>query len=106
MARIDVAPVQVVDGQDQGLLPRQPGQQLAERSGGPAPDLELIRALERRRVCVGDGIDVLQYREKPRQKRGILRQQFENGSLGKLLEMAAQGIEQAIERLVRDRLRS
>ena len=72
---IEVAPVEVVDIQDQRPPVRDPGQQLPQRGEGPAPQLLLIGRLEAAQRGPGDGLDPPQDGEDPRQRRDVARQE-------------------------------
>ena len=101
---IDVAPLKVVDGQDQGGPLRQPGQQLAEPRERAAAQLLRVGHLRRRGTPHRDHrLDTLQDREDPGQEWDVRGQERLDFPRRQPLQVPRQGIDQAIQRLVRDR---
>ena len=101
---VDVAPLKVVDGQDQGPLLAQPPR--AARAGAAkARRLQLLLVGHFRRLAARQrhGLDALQHRKDPRQKGHVRRQQARRVAGRQPLEMTRQGVDQAVERLVRHR---
>ena len=103
---VRVGPLQVVDPDDQRLgdpragaaaraAPRMPG------AGGQAD--RRSRAPDRRRAS-GDSVHLQQHREHSRQRRHVGRQQLFDLLTWNRREIAAQVVDDAVERLVRHRL--
>ena len=102
---IRVGPLQVVDPDDKRPASRQPAQQLAQRLECPPPKIERIDAPGLLIPAgVRDGVHLQQHGEHLRQRRHIGRHQPLDMLAWNRREIAAQVIDDPIERLVRHRL--
>ncbi len=101
---VDVAPLQVVDHQQQRPPRSQPRQQLAQRGeGAPAQHLEIF-GIAAALLRLGDRGDPQKHRKKPRQSGDPGRQQHLRLVPRQAVEITAEGVDQAVEGLVGHRL--
>ena len=96
---VGVAPLQVVDGQDQRTTVADPRQKLAQAGEGTTTDLVWVVGLDGRSRGRGDGRDSAQNREDPRQRMDVARQQSRHVTRRQMAEVATQRVDQAIQRL-------
>ena len=101
---IDVAPLEVVDGQDQRRPVAQPGQQLTQGREGATAQLLGVRALEDPARGLGPGLDLPQAGEDPRQRGHVPRQEGRDFGFRQVPQVPPERVDQAIEGLVGDRL--
>ena len=106
MRAVDVAPLKIVDRQNQWRSVRKPREQLSQPGEGPPPQLLLVGHLFRRRPPprLRDRLHALQHGKRTRQETHVRRQQTLRLVLGKTLQVPRKRIDQAVERLVRNRL--
>jgi hypothetical protein len=96
---VRIGPMQIVDREDQRMTRRDGGQQFAQRGERPAPQDERVGDLVLLRRAGRDGPDLQDDREQPRQREDVAGQQplgFRSGQGG---EIAAQTVDDFIERL-------
>ncbi len=102
---VRITPLQVVNVQDERLHGGEAAEQVAQ--GGEGPAAQLVRVGHAGRLTVrgvGDCRDAPQHREQSHQRRRVERQQVGGLVPAQPRQMAAQRVDEAVQRLVRHRL--
>ncbi len=101
---VDVAPLQVVDGEDQRLAVADPREELAQ--GTESPAAKLLRVLDVGRALgrFGHGVNPAQHGEHPRQRRHVAGHQALGFVPMQPAQEACERVDQRVDRLVGDRL--
>ena len=99
---VGVAPVQVVDEQNQSSRTRDPGQQLAQRRKGAPPDLVRISGYDAELgpAGLGDRLDPFQRREQPRECLDVAGQEGFYLAVAEAGQVVADSVHQAVDCLV------
>jgi hypothetical protein len=102
-AGVEVAPLHVVDDQDERVAGGHAGEQLAQRVQPAPPELVRVGRRDplRRRL---DHLGAAQDREEPRHRQDVARQERLHLLAREPGQVAAERVDQAVERLVRHRL--
>src|SRR5689334_15163746 len=99
---VGVAPMEIVDKHDQGLVLRETGQKLAQ-SGKGAP-AEFLDVRDLRRLAAPDEIHFAKDWKEPNQRGKIPRQDLFQQGRGQVFEIPHQLVDDTVERLVGYRL--
>ena len=101
---IGIAPLEVVDGQHQRASVAQPRQQFAQGDEGPPSQLSRVGDLDRTPRQRRHGLDPVQHRENLRERPDVAREYSLHCCGGQSPQMPAQGVDQAVQGLVGNRL--
>ena len=101
---VQVSPLKVVDEEDDFVLFRQPREQLPQ-SGERAPAQLLgVRDLENASPGACHGLDAAEHGKELRERENVSREDLLGFGRRKLLQVLAEGVDQAVEGLVGDGL--
>ena len=97
---VAVAPLQVVDHQDQRAADGQPAQQFAQGAVGAAALLAFVGHFEDAAFAAFDGLDAVQHGEKAGEGPDIGWQEAFDFAFGQVPQVAGEGVEQGVEGFV------